>query len=365
MKMMTMSKHILFRNALIATLIFAGFWAQGQAYRKDKSIVRTFKIDPATELKVTNKYGLIQLISWDKDSVKIEVKMEVQDKKEDKANSSIEALDVDFMTSKYFVEAKTNFGDDASFWSNVKEKTGNIKTQVDYTIYLPPTIELRIDNKYGDIYLGDHLGKATITLSNGDLKAHSLLGETTLNLGFAYANIKRLDNGTLNLSYHSEVQITDAISLIINSQSSRVNIENVSKLDITSKRDKYNIENVKALDGSYSYTYTEVQNLEGYISMNAKYGDFDIKNIENSVSKITFDVQNTDITLRQPLNKGMRLEVIYDERAGLYFPDDLKNKVTVEHSNEDKLVKTTGLLGSTISPILLKASVISGNIRIN
>lgn len=361
-----MNKHILYRNILIGFLLFASFWASGQAYRKDKHITRSFKIDPATELKITNKYGHIELISWDKDSVKIEVKMEVQDKKEDKAMSSIKALDVDFVNSKYFVEAKTNLGNDASFWSNVKEKTGNIKTQVDYTIYLPPTIEIKIENKYGDIYLGDHLGKATITLSNGDLKAHALLGETTIDLEFAYANIKRLDNGTLNLSYHSEIQITDAVALVIDSQSSRVNIENVTKLDITSKRDKYRIENVRVIDGSYSYTYTEVQNLGGKISVKAKYGDFDIKNIENSVSTITFDVVNTDITLKQPPTRAMDLEVIYDERAGLYFPDNLKDKTTIEHDREEKLVKTTGWLGaSATTPIHLKATVISGNIRIN
>ena len=361
-----MNVRIPFRNILIGSMLFASFWASGQAYRKDKQITRTFKIDPATELKITNKYGNIELISWDKDSVKIEVKMEVQDKKEEKAKSSIETLDVDFVNSKYFVEAKTNLGNDASFWSNVKEKTGNIKTQVDYKIYLPATIEIKIENKYGDVYLGDHLGKATIILSNGDLKAHALLGETTIDLEFAYANIKRLDNGTLNLSYHSEIQITDAVALVIDSQSSRVNIENVTTLDITSKRDKYRIENVRVLDGNYAYTYTEVQNLEGHISVKAKYGDIDIKNIGNSVSAITFDVVNTDITLKQPLTKPLALEVIYDERAGLYFPDNLKDKITIEHDSEAKLVKTTGWLGaSSTTPIHLKVSVISGNIRIN
>lgn len=365
-----MKKVIIFKNILLVLLLLSGFSSFAQIYRQSKEITRVFKIENDTELKVNNKYGRIKLVSWDKDSVKFNVQIKVRNKKEEKAKEILHDIQIDFLSSKIFLESSSSFSKENSLWDDLKDKTSQIfsgdnKIQIDYEIYLPSQIAININNKYGDIFIDDHKGKMTINLSNGDLKAHNLSGETNIDLEFAYANIKHIALGDLKLGYRSEIRITTAESLSIDSRSSRINIGQVDKLKAKSHRDKYLIESVQSLNAVNSYTYLEIQSLEGNILIEAKYGDIDIKKIESNVSKLSFEAENTDINMIKPTDRSMEFEIIYDEKAGLFFPEELKQKTTIKMDEKEKLVKTTGSLGEEkLNPIDVKATLISGNIRV-
>lgn len=366
-----MKQVIQYKNFLILLLLLANFASFGQVYRKNRTINKSFKIEQDTELNVTNKYGSLQFIAWEKDSVKFEIKIEVRDKKESKVATMMDAINIDFIASKHYVESKTSFAGESSFWSDVKDKTGAVfssenKTQINFVIYLPSSMPIKIENKYGDIFFGDHQGTASIKLLNGDLKAHAFKGETTIDLGFAYANIKQMTKAQFNLGYHSEIRLSKAEEVKIESRSSRIRIGSVDKLDIKSYRDKYHIEKVEVFNANNSYTYLEIESLGEYISINAKYGDIDIKKLESNVSKINFYVENTDINLIKPANRNIEFKLVYNEKAGLFFPEELANKNTIKKDDKEKLVETTGVLGSSNSSTLhIKATLISGNIRVN
>ncbi len=366
-----MKQHTLYKYILLLGFVLSGFSMYGQAYRKNKSMTKSFGIEQNTELNVRNKYGRVQLINWEKDSVKFEILMEVHNKKETKAIAIIEDIQIGFMSSKHYLESKTSFIGEDNFWSDVKDKTGNVfssdnKISIDYKIYLPANMAVTIENKYGDVLLDDHLGNMTITLSNGDLKAYYLGGYTILNLEFAYANIKKMESGQLNLGYHSELQLGTADELRLNSKSSRVKIDNAAKLEIKSHRDKYSVKTVGLFKATNSYTYLEIGSLQNQLSITAKYGDIDIEQIEKEVISLSFEVDNTDINMIQPVSSSFNFELIYNERAGLYFPNPLKNKKTTLENEKEKLVKTTGTLGDTNSkPIKVKALIKSGNIRVS
>ncbi len=361
---------MLYKYLLLFVLLLIEVTSFGQAYHKNQTISKSFAISNDTELKVKNKYGNIQLIPWEKDSVKFEVSIEVRDKKEEKAISIMKDIDVDFVSSKKFLESKTSFIGDGSFWTGVKDKTSNVfssdnKIQINYEIYLPKWMTIHIENKYGDIYLDEHIGQASITLSNGDLKAYAFKGKTKLNLEFAYANIKQFDSGEIILGYHSELKLLKADIIMIQSRSSRVQIESVNKLELKSHRDKYLIDDINILNAVNTYSYLEIKNLVDFIDINAKYGDIDVKNLSSQVTNLYFDVENTNIHFIKPQQRTMEFELIYNERAGLYFPSELSGKKTIKENEKEKLVKTTGTLGDSNSNLIhVKAKMISGNIRV-
>ena len=366
-----MKSPIQYKAIILVVLLFSGFAANSQVYRKNKSIVKAFKVEKTTELTLKNKYGNIQLLGWGKDSVKFEVAIEVKNKKEAKATATLDDLYVDFVASKHFLEARTSSISSESFWSDIKDKTSNVfssenKIEVNYKVYLPTNMSIHIENKYGDVLIDDQLGSATITVSNGDLRAHALMGGATVNLEFAFASIKMMNDGKLNLGYQSEVRLGSANDLQIESKSSRIKIEKVNKLNVKSQRDKFHINEVGDFTGDNSYTYLEIRNLKNNLSINAKYGNIDILNIENTVSKLNFTVDNTDISFTKPVGRSIGFNIVYNEKAGLFFPEELQNKITVKKDEEEKLVETSGVLGTKNSKTLdVKATLISGNIRVD
>lgn len=351
-------------------LLLMGNAIHAQPYHKSRTESKSFKVEQRTEVFVKNKYGNIQLVTWDKDSIRFKINLEVDAKKEAKAKEIIESIDFDFISSKQYIEAKTSFSDDGSFWTDVKELTSNIfsgdnNTQINYTVYLPSYLEIRLENKYGNILMDNHKGAATIVLSNGDFKAWDL-GETNLDLQFGYANIKSIKNGRVDLNYHSELVLDKAGDLTIESHSSRVRIEKVDNLKLKSSRDKCYFEAVKNLNATTSFSYLELENLGEFITANAKYGDIEIRNLGHAVNKMVISGDNTDISLYRTADQSVDMKVVYDEKAGLYYTDELKNKVTEKVEGEEKLVRTSGTMGKANNSQLvhLNATVKSGSIRI-
>lgn len=365
-----MKVAIQYRLCLFLGILLLSNISFGQDFRKNRVEHKSFKVGERPELKITNKYGTIQLIAWNKDSIKMEVSIEVRAKKESKAEETFKDLSIDVTQFQSYVESKTSFASEESFWGGVKEKTGSVfssdnKTQVDYKVYLPANTHLTINNKYGDVFIGDHSGTTNITLSNGDLKSGVFSGATTISLEYAYANIKDIKNGTLKLDHRSEVKLDAANKIKVNSRSSRLNMGEIETLDLNSYRDKITLEKVGGLILESSYSYFQIGSLGNDLVANMRYGSIDLDQIGPSVKKLNFTIENTDIGMIKPGNRSITIEAIYSEQAGLYFPSELINKKTTKEDEEKKLVKTIGMIGdSFVSPIKLNITMPSGNLRI-
>ncbi len=74
--------------------------------------------------------------------------------------------------------------------------------EINYYVSVPEYINLRIDNKYGDIYMESISGDCYVILSNGSLKANSLEGEATIELAFLTLQSTLLVPG--RLMHHSQ-----------------------------------------------------------------------------------------------------------------------------------------------------------------
>ena len=120
------------------------------------------------------------------------------------------------------------------------------------------------------------------------------------------------------------------------------------------------------IDAKTAYSYYEIQRLRDHLTITGKYGDLDIKDMDNTVTRINFTLENTDVSINKNNDQQLDIELIYDEKTALYYSDELRNKSTTKEDEEQKLVKTKGLLGNGNSQtILIKGSMRSGTLRIN
>jgi len=365
-----MKKLIIQYKLLTLLMVLYGLVSNGQVFEKNRSLSREFALDPETEIQVSNKYGDIELISWDKDSIKFEIDVKVISNKESKAVTAFEYIDFDFKSTAHYIIAKTSFAGQGTFWSEVKDLastvfTGSTTTHIDYKIFLPANAIIKIDHKYGNIFISDYDGPLEIKLSNGDLKAYALSGKTKINMQFANANINKIDHGELTLGYYSELQLEEGGELTIESRSSRLSINTAGDLRINSSRDKYFIGSVSDVDANNAFSYFEIGELRLSAKIEANYGDIVLRNIGSEVNNIQLSGASTDINIYKDKGQLFNLELVYNERAGIYFDDELKDKVTLKEDEKNKLVKTIGLLGEDNSKAVdLKAKVLSGEFHI-
>lgn len=340
---------------LLLTLSF-GYTAQGQTVEKSRTVTETFKVGPDTEIEIVNKYGNIHLIPWEKDSVQFTIELVVKGTKDAKVDKTYDFIEFDFKTTKYYVFAQTLFAGKSSFWSDVSDLTGAIfnsstKTKIDYTVKLPANIKLKIMNKYGNIYISDHEGAIEIDLSNGDLKAHHLSGNTRITNEFGNTSIRQIDEGNLNISY-GEVEIVKADNLSIESKSARFNIDLVNNLNINSRRDKFYLQDAGNINGSLNFTLFEVDQLIQKLNLTAKYGDVEIKSFSDKVSSFYTDAENADIILHFTDNKQYKIEATVDVKTEVLYSADIKNITSKELDGDEELIEVKSTIGSNIGKIV-------------
>jgi hypothetical protein len=254
------------------------------------------------------------------------------------------------------------FAGKSSFWSDVSDLTGAIfnsstKTKIDYTVYLPVSAKLKIMNKYGNIYIADHTGAIDIDLSNGDLKAHNLSGNTSIKTEFGNTNIWQIDEGNLNISY-GEVEIAEAENLTIESKSARFDMDKVNNMSLNSRRDKFYLKEAGYVYGTINFTTVEIDQLNQKINLDAKYGDVDVKSFSDKVSSFYIDAENADIILHFTDNKQYKIEATVDDKTEVLYSADIKNITSKEIDGEDALIEVKSTIGNNtakVVPIEMKA----------
>src|ERR1035437_9529051 len=100
-------KYIYWIFFLMLTLSTTMGWAQN--YTENKNVVKRYKLYPNSTLDVNNKYGKIEIVNWDKDSVMIEAFLTIQTSSPTRMAKLRNSIDFDFSVNNHYIIAKTIF----------------------------------------------------------------------------------------------------------------------------------------------------------------------------------------------------------------------------------------------------------------
>ncbi len=271
-------------------------------FTETRESVKRFAIRPETRIDITNKYGRIELNTWAKDSVVIKFRMEINEKKPDKLAKTLETLDFDVSNSQYYLVVKTQVDKNRSqienelqrFKETLLQTNGSIR--IDLTVWLPDNHELRLENKFGDIIMGDYKGETQISLSNGKLKTGDLEKRSTLNLNFADAQFNNLTNSRI-ISNYSDIEVKNSGTLRLESKSSTIEVLNSEDLSIDSRRDKIRIRLADRIDAYGSFTQYRISEMKNKANFRLSYGSLEIEKVLNSFSNIYIDSRSASLNL--------------------------------------------------------------------
>ncbi|MDP3912589.1 MAG: hypothetical protein Q8R96_02490 [Bacteroidota bacterium] len=295
------SKRICFQVLIAGFFILTSLSVNAQ-FSETREFVRRFKIQPDTRIDITNKYGRIELNTWKKDSVVIQFRMEINEKKQDKLKKTLDNLDFDISNSQHYLIVKTQVdryrsqveSEFLKFKETILQTSGSIR--IDLVVWLPDNRDLRLENKFGDIIMGDYQGETQINLSNGKLKAGDLPNRATLNLNFADANINNLPNARITSNY-SDINLKNAGTMRLESKSSTIEIQNSDNLNIDSRRDKYRIRLADKIEAMGNFSNFMVNELKGKANFRMSFGNLNIEKVLSSFSNIYIEARSTDANL--------------------------------------------------------------------
>ena len=360
-------KRIRLTGFFIFVVCVLPFCVEAQ-FSETRDLVKRFAVSSKTQIEIANKYGKIDVKTWDKDSAVFEISIRVEEKKLSKLEESIRNIEFDITDNQHYLIVRTEVEKNKSglakefkrFKETLLSSDGNI--QVDYTVWIPDANKLKIENKYGDIYIGDYKGEVSIDLSNGNLKANNFEKDFNLILNFGDATINTFKKGQLECSF-SELSLKKASSVRIRSRSTEFDIQQIQELNTDSRRDKYRIDKIDLFDGQSSFSTVRINELTDRINIRTEYGDLEIEKTVADFGNVVIQSKSTDISLYFPQEASFNFE-ISQAKTGLSLPGQMKTE-TEEISEDGKTTTIKGHFGeSTDNSLKLNISAESGSINV-
>lgn len=313
----------------IAVLLSVSMLAAGaKEYKKEMS--REFNINSNGVVEIVNKYGNIDVHAWDQSTVKIDVVITVDAKNEEKANQTLDRIKIEFDESSARARAITEI----NTIKNWKRWFGNKsdKFQIDYDVYMPNSMELDLDNKYGDIYVPQMDNRVEINLKYGNFQIEEVNGDADISMGYAKGRLAGAQDVDLNMSYSTlrcgvlgDVSIdskygrfeADALrNLRSNSSYDDYKIDAAESITNSGKYDDLILGQVGSLDVNTKYTDIEVQQLDHEANLDMKYGGAKLYNIQPGFSSIDIDTEYANIVVDTDASANFVLEA-YTKYCGV------------------------------------------------
>lgn len=243
-----------------------------------KTITKDFPIIADGAVSIANKYGKVEVRTWDKNRVKIEVTIVVSAKSESIANDIFERIDVNFTNSRDYVSAETIIEPQKSSWFDWGSSI-NAEFQINYEVFMPSSCALTLRNKYGDAFVEPLAGKTNLEIKYGNFRLEGVDNALSVMLGYGNGTVVKAKNINSDLGY-SKLNISEAGDITLTSKYSKIVIDKAGLISGESKYDNLLLGNVKKLNLLAKYGDVEIREAEELIT-SAKYTDFKVGQLED------------------------------------------------------------------------------------
>src|SRR5699024_1343543 len=231
--------------------------AENLQKKQTKIIEKRFEVNSDATLAIHNKYGNINLQTWEKNEIAFHIEIRVKGNKSDKVKERLNSISVDFSANPKKVSASTNIQKLGFF-----NRRNNAEFSIVYTVKLPKTNHVSLTNEYGNISIDELFGNSAVILEYGNLNIEKLNSPTNdFQLKYvSQANIDEVKKANINASY-TKVNIGNTENLFFKSKYTDLKINTISTLDAKMNYGSLHIEKANQMNIESEYTQIKIGSL--------------------------------------------------------------------------------------------------------
>lgn len=346
----------------------------GDAREFTKTIKKEYDISSDGTVHLNNKYGKVEVKTWDRNRVKIEVTIVVNANSESSAQEVFNRISINFSNNPAWVKAETVIEPAKRSWWNWGSSSSDYK--INYLVYMPPANNLELYNRYGDSFVAELKNRALINVKYGNFKADGIGERASIDLAYGNGTLAKTGYMQSSVSY-GNLTCTEVNDADISSKYSKVFIERAGVVRSTSKYDEYRLGALKEFrnTGGYDnfdirsaetvvvntkYSNVTVGRLSHLLDLTISYGSGVINQVGKSFSGITLNGKYTDFKVTLEPGTDARFEAT-GSYAGIGYPSSLSVSYEKEQGQSREV---RGHFGSSGSKGFIKAQLSYGNLRI-
>lgn len=302
-----MNKRI---QLLLAVLLVVPFLAMANPnkskwdYEKTKTIKKEFDVNADASLMIKNKYGNVDVISWNQNRVEIEVTITVSGNNESKVLDRLSKINVNFENSRSSVSAKTSIENSSKGWYNSNNK---MNYQINYKVKVPVNNSVDLNNDYGTISLNEIKGRAKIHCDYGKILIGNLLHEdNSINIDYTSdSEIELMNGGSINADY-SKFRVEKAKNIELNADYTDSEFVDIENLDFVCDYGKLVVDKANNIDGHGDYLTIRLGTIYKNLSIDADYGGIKVDKLMKGFEKLRVHSDYAGIKI------GMEDDIAFD-----------------------------------------------------
>lgn len=222
-----------------------------------KAIKREFDISATGTTSISNKYGKVEVKTWDRNRVKIDVTIVVEASSESNAQEVFDRIDIAFSNSATQVRAVTTIEPrKKGFWGGWSDDKNDYS--INYEVFVPASNNLELDHKYGDVFVAALNGKLTLDLKYANLKLERAGDDSRLVFAYGNGSIVQAEDLSADLSY-AKLRINEVHDIEVTSKYSQLSIDQAADIRSNSKYDDYNLGVVRDFKNTGKYDNIDIE----------------------------------------------------------------------------------------------------------
>ncbi|AOW19212.1 DUF4097 family beta strand repeat-containing protein [Urechidicola croceus] len=302
-------------------------------HTKTKTINKEFEVNSNAQVKLDNKYGSIDIKTWNQNRVSIEVIITTNGNNESKVKDKLNQISIQFDSNNNLVSAKTIIEKTGSNW-NWFGNNSNINMDIKYIVNMPITNKLYVDMDYGDVMLTKIEGETHFNIDYGKLIAGELLNDKNIvTLDYSRgSSIDKITNGEINIDY-SSLDIEEAGDIDLNTDYSDTYFNNVHNLVFNCDYGSLEVDNANIIDGNSDYVNLKFGEVIDVLKIEADYGNIKINKMGPNFSLV--DINSEYIGVKIGVNRNSSFKLIADSQYGnISVPNNFNFTQQIEKNNK-------------------------------
>lgn len=288
------------RISTIITLMLLFITAGLTAQELKKSYHETYDVNSDAKVQIDNKYGQVNIQTWDKNQVMIDVEISVDAKNEKESQKVLDKINAKISGSNDLVKAITVF--------TGKLNCRNCEMNIEYEVKMPASCMLDLKNEFGNAYVGELSGPAKIRVDYGNLELDGLTGKgNSVTVKFGNAEIGVVKASEMHIEY-SNLELAKAGYLDLYSRFNDIEIAEVSELVLDSQYDGVEIGSGDDMNIKAGFSDIEIGEVFDKLILNSSYGGVEVLRVSGGFSLIDITSEFGSVDLGISKSASYKLE---------------------------------------------------------
>ncbi len=272
--------RILNIGILLLLLCEVGISAQSEFTRHHKTRFDEYAGSSIEKLTISNRHGVVQYTGWDKDTLAVRISIWVEAPNPVIAAEVHDQIDIAQQPTRKTLDYSTVFKQ--NFFSNYN-------FGIDYHIFGPKELELKILNRLGNINIDEYYGVATITGEYSHLKIaryREAMPKAVIQITNGDLEIGDLIKAEI-IHKNGQFELSKAVDLSLTADFSTATIHHIEQLKLIATTSNINIEQAGSVNFKTKHTNIVISKLQQHGFIESYLGSVNIQSIESSLKELT------------------------------------------------------------------------------